>query len=183
MVSDFRKKKLMYAFSSFFDENNSGTIDKKDFQLAAEQIAKMRGWASGSAQQKELESSLMKIWDSLQSHADKDKDGQISADEWLSMWEDYAKNPSAPLEWQKLYCKLIFDLQDASNDGSIDATEFSTVCESFGIKKDEAVTSFAKMAKGKSNISWAEFQQLWQEYFVSEDPSAPGNHIFGKSTF
>lgn len=183
MVSDFRKKKLMHLFNQFFDRNKSGSIDKKDFELAAENISKLRGWKQGDAKYKQTLEDLLRIWDGLQSVADKDKDGQVTADEWVSMWEDYAKNPAAAQDWQNQYCKFTYQLEDASGDGTIDSEEFSAVFESFGLDKSEAVTAFQKMSGGKSEVSWAQFQELWKEYFATEDPKAPGNFIFGKSSF
>ncbi|XP_022116055.1 sarcoplasmic calcium-binding proteins I, III, and IV [Pieris rapae] len=183
MVSDFRKKKLLHVFTSFFDRNGSGSIDKKDFELAVENISKLRGWAPGDAKYKETQSSLMKIWDALQGRADSDKDGEISVDEWVSMWDEYAKNPSGSFEWQNLYCKFIFNLEDASGDGAIDGEEFSSVYASFGLSKDDALAAFRKMSQGKANVSWSEFQDLWKAYFTSEDPNAAGNFIFGKTSF
>lgn len=182
MVSDFRKKKLLHVFNSFFDTNGSGTIDKKDFDLAIERISKLRGWTASDAQYKVLEETLNIVWNGLQG-ADSDKDGSVSQDEWISMWDDYAKNPSAASDWQNLYCKFIFQLEDASHDGSIDSEEFSSVYASFGLNKAEATTAFQKMSKGKASVSWDEFQQLWKEYFTTEDASAAGNYIFGKISY
>ncbi|XP_046969671.1 calexcitin-2-like [Vanessa cardui] len=183
MVSDFRKKKLLHVFNSFFDRNASGSIDKKDFDLAIENITKLRGWPAGDAKYKEVQTALLKIWEGLQGRADADNDGQVSTDEWISMWDEYAKNPASPLEWQNLYCKFIFQLEDASGDGAIDGEEFSSVYASFGLNKDDALAAFRSMSKGKANVSWTEFQDLWKEYFTTEDPNAPGNFIFGKSSF
>ncbi|GBP08979.1 Calexcitin-2 [Eumeta japonica] len=183
MVSDFRKKKLLHVFNVFFDINRSGTIDQKDFEDAASKIAQLRGWKAGDPKYKEAHDTLMKIWVGLQGKADKDQDNQVSADEWISMWDEYAKNPSSPLDWQTLYCKFIFELEDASSDGSIDSDEFSTVYASFGLDQQESKTAFQKMSKGNSNVSWAQFQELWREYFTSEDTNAPGNFIFGKTQY
>ncbi|CAG4942933.1 unnamed protein product [Parnassius apollo] len=183
MVSDFRKKKLLHLFNQFFDTNSSGSVDKKDFELAAQKISQLRGWKEGDAKYKETLDSLLKIWDGLQSVADSDKNGEVTADEWVSMWEAYAKNPSSAQDWQNQYCKFTFNLEDATGDGSIDSEEFSSVYASFGLSKDDAVLAFQKLARGKSSITWPEFQELWKEYFVTEDPNAPGNFIFGKSSF
>ncbi|CAH1639371.1 unnamed protein product [Spodoptera littoralis] len=179
MVSDFRKKKLLHVFNAFFDTNRSGGVDKKDFELAIKKITELRGYKPGDAKYKQVEDTLLKIWDGLQSRADANNDGEISQDEWIEMWDQYAKNPSAAAEWQNLYCKFIFELEDASNDGAIDVEEFSSVYVSFGLDKEESVEAFHKMAKGKQTVSFAEFQHLWKEYFVTEDQDAPGNFIFG----
>ncbi|KOB73973.1 Juvenile hormone diol kinase [Operophtera brumata] len=121
-LSEFRRKKLLYVFNVFFDVNQSGTIERKDFELAIE----------------------------------------VSVEEWNSMWNDYAQNPSAALKWQQQYCHFMFQLEDASADGSIDCDEFTT---------------------GKSSVGWEEFQELWKEYFSTEDPTAAGNFIFGRTSF
>ncbi|KAM3956982.1 calexcitin-2-like [Aphomia sociella] len=183
MVSDFRKKKLLHVFTVFFDTNKSGNIDKKDFDLAIENITKLRGWSAGDAKYNEVKNTLLKVWSGLQGHADSNKDGEVSFEEWVSIWDDYAKNPAAAPEWQKDYSKFIFQLEDSSNDGSIDSEEFSSVYAAFGLNKEEASAAFTKMSQGKSNVSWDDFQGLWKEYFTSENVNAPGNFIFGKTGF
>lgn len=171
MVSDFRKNKLLYVFKSFFDINGSGKIDKTDFNQLLERVSKVSGWKAGD------EDILNNIWKGLQS-ADVDKDGEVSQDEWISLWES-----GSNAEWQNLYCKFIFQLEDSSNDGSIDSEEFSSVYAAFGLSKTEASAAFQKMSKGKASVSWTEFQDLWKEYFTTEDVNAPGNFIFGKSSW
>lgn len=183
MVSDFRKKKLIHVFSSFFDVNHSGSIDKADFDAAVEKAAKIRGWSANDAQFKAAKETLTKIWDALQKRADTDGDGQVSAEEWIQMCDEYATKPAGDADWQALYAKFIFNLQDASSDGSIDVDEFAKVLSAFGIAEAECRSSFQKMSKGKSNVSWEDFQALWKEYFSSDDPSSAGNFIFGKSSF
>lgn len=179
MVSDFRKKKLVHVFTTFFDTNKSGTIDKKDFDIAVETISKLPGWKAGEPAYKMLVETLQKVWEGLQG-ADSDKDGEVSVEEWISAWDNFAKSPA---EWQNLYAKFIFQLEDSSNDGSIDSEEFSSVYASFGLDKSEAVAAFQKLSGGKTSVSWDEFQGLFKEYFSSEDVNAPGNFIFGKSSF
>lgn len=41
----------------------------------------------------------------------------------------------------------MFDLEDASNDGTIDAQEFALVCSSYGLDANECEQAFAKMSK------------------------------------
>lgn len=42
---------------------------------------------------------------------------------------------------------FMFDLEDASNDGAIDAAEFAIVCSSYGLDKTECEEAFAKMSQ------------------------------------
>lgn len=182
-MSEFRKMKYLYLFHAFFDTNSSGSIDKEDFKVATQNIAKLRGWTPDDAKYKETEKVLKDIWEALEKVADSNKDGQISIVEWLAMWEEYSKNPEAPFEWQDLYCKFIFQLEDASGDGVIDSEEFSTVHECFGLLKEDSEAAFKFMTKGKKSITWEEFQVLCKEYFTSENPMDAGNFIFGAATY
>lgn len=45
------------------------------------------------------------------------------------------------------YMNFMFDLEDASNDGTIDAREFAEVCSCYGTDKKECEQAFAKMSK------------------------------------
>ncbi|XP_063230732.1 calexcitin-1 [Bacillus rossius redtenbacheri] len=183
-ISEFRKKKLLFVFKVFFDVNQSGTIDQKDFELAVDNICRMRGWAQGDANYQKTRNTLLKIWDGLKTCADSDKDGQISHDEWCTMWDDYSKKPDSALEWQQVYMNFMFDLEDASGDGSIDEDEFTLVCSSYGLSKDECGKAFKKFSSnGSVEVTRKVFADLWREYFSTDNPNAPGNFIFGKVNF
>lgn len=182
-ISEFRKKKLLYVFNVFFDVNQSGEIDRKDFEMAVEKICELRGWPVGNSRNTETHESMFKIWEGLRAKADKDNDGQVSVEEWCKMWDEYARDPDSVLDWQLRYMNFMFDLEDASNDGSIDAEEFSIVCSSYGLDQQECREAFGKMAQGTEEVDRDQFAKLWREYFSSDDPASPGNFIFGKTSF
>lgn len=62
------------------------------------------------------------------------------------MWDDYSKSPENALEWQNQYQRFMFDLEDASGDGSIDIDEFTSVCSCYGLKPQECREAFQKMS-------------------------------------
>lgn len=142
-----------------------------------------RGWPSGTSQYKKTYDSLIQIWDGLRQRADSNKDGQVSVEEWSSMWEEYSKDPEKALEWQNKYMEFMFELEDASGDGTIDVGEFSSVCSCYGLGIEECREAFEKMSRGGKEVNFQQFQELWRQFFVSEDPSEPGNFIFGKTKF
>lgn len=56
---------------------------------------------------------------------------------------------------------FMFDLEDASTDGSIDAQEFTIVCSSYGLDAKECEEAFAKMSKVCTyNIDSTEIDKL-----------------------
>lgn len=181
-LSEFRKKKLLYVFNTFFDFNQSGAIDRKDLDLAIQRINENRGWSADNPKAQSIRDTLLKMWDNLRQGADTDQDGQVSREEWFQLWEEYAKNPSNPSEWQEAYMSVTFQLFDASGDKSIDENEFCNVCRYHGIAEAEAREAFKKLGVGQE-ITWDKFTNLWKQYFSSDEPTAAGNFIFGKTSF
>ncbi|XP_069674945.1 calexcitin-2 isoform X2 [Periplaneta americana] len=180
-MSDFRRKKLLHVFNVFFDVNHSGTIEKKDFELAVERICKARGWKESDPKHTETKDILFKVWDGLRQKADANQDGQVSHEEWVTMWDDYAKNPDQALGWQNQYMNFMFELEDSSGDGTIDEEEFKSLCVSYGLSPDESTEAFGKFTSNNTvEITREVFADLWKQFFASEDPNAPGNYIFGK---
>lgn len=96
------KKRIHLSFTLSLDINNSGEIDKKDFEIAIQvglgdiynvfkvkltfllpdchlqKICDLRGWPAGSEKNTETHEVMLKIWEGLRSKADKDNDGQVS---------------------------------------------------------------------------------------------------------
>ncbi|KAI4494290.1 hypothetical protein M0802_009159 [Mischocyttarus mexicanus] len=138
------------------DVNQSGAIDKKDFDLAVQRICNSRHWSADNPKSTQTKDTLLKIWESLQQRADSDQDGQIKI-----------KNKKK---------------QETESDGSIDENEFSNVCHSHGVQEAEARDAFKKMGVG-NEVTRDKFYELWKQYFTSDDPNAPGNFIFGKTSF
>lgn len=67
-----------FLFLFCTDVNQSGEIDKKDFELAIEKVCALRGWPAGHPKNVETYDTMIKIWEGLRSKADKDNDGQVS---------------------------------------------------------------------------------------------------------
>jgi juvenile hormone diol kinase len=179
MVSELRKNKLNYVFDTFFDVNKDGSIERNDFELAIENIAKIRGYKQGDANYKDVSDRFLNIWEKLRQFADTNKDNVVTRDEWLNLW-------AQPLneEWKQLYMAFMFRLQDTSGDGSIDEGEFTNVCQTFGISADESKKAFAKISgDGKVDVDIKVYETLWKDYFTSDDAASAGNSIFGKVAF
>lgn len=54
------------------------------------------------------------------------------------------------------YMNFMFDLEDASTDGTIDAGEFAEVCSCYGTAKAECEQAFAKMSKVRTSSSFTQ---------------------------
>ncbi|KOX77232.1 Calexcitin-2 [Melipona quadrifasciata] len=198
-LSEFRKKKLLYVFNTFFESKPSVTIkysvwiaeyrNSRKFEQwtrsdnqSSTRINENRGWSADNPKAQSIRDTLLKMWDNLRQGADTDQDGQVSRDEWFELWEEYAKNPSNASEWQQDYMSVTFQLFDASGDKSIDENEYCNVCRYHGVAEAEAREAFKKLGVGQE-ITWDKFTNLWKQYFSSDEPTAAGNFIFGKTSF
>ncbi|CAF4877670.1 unnamed protein product [Pieris macdunnoughi] len=180
MVSDVRRKKLLFAFKKFFDADESGAVTKEDFEKTLEKLVRLQGWKETDVIFSVAKEIMNQIWDGFKA-ADVDSDGQVSTDEWIKMW-DLQDKDTLP-EWNNLFCKVCFHIQDKTGDGAIDEEEFVKVHEIFGGPKEDAVDAFKKMAGDKSSLNFDEFSKLFKEFFLSDDADAPGNYIFGTIKF
>jgi len=179
-LSDFRLKKLTYVFERFFDTNASGTIEKNDFSLAVEQLCKIRGWNKDAPEFPKVQKSFLTMWEVLRKRAYKEDDEEISPEEFVQLW----RNPGKIDDWEKVYMDLMFDLQDTSGDGVIDEEEFASVCDSMGVNPAESRQAFNTFSRrGHVPVDKKYYQELWMQYFQSDDPSSLGNFLFGKVNF
>ncbi|ESO89769.1 hypothetical protein LOTGIDRAFT_204304 [Lottia gigantea] len=183
-LTDFQKRKVMAVFTTLYDTNKDGVIEKCDFEEAAQKICSLHHWKQGGDRYKSAEKTLASIWDGLRKFADKDQDQKITKEEWLVMWEDCLKNISSGKgfpDWQKHYMEFMFLANDTSGDGFIDKEEYVTIYKVFGMPEENSSAAFDQLAKGtEGKISWEEFESLWTEYFTSDNPSARGNFLFGQ---
>ncbi|CAG4982077.1 unnamed protein product [Colias eurytheme] len=180
MMSEFRKKKLTWIFKTFYDADESGFVEKKDFEESMNKLAKLQGWKESDVVYSIAKDVSAQIWEGLQKMSDVDNDGKVTLDEWMTMWD--IQGSELP-EWNKLYCKITFHIQDATGDGAVDEDEFVRVHVGFGVPKEVAAESFKKLSQGKPSLSWEEFEKLFTEFFLSDDENAPGNYIFGSNKF
>jgi len=177
-MSDFRRKKLLYVFSNFFDVDNSGGIDDKEFTAAAERLCRVHGWSLQEGKGASVLKTLLDIWGALR-QGDTDGDNQVDKEEWCTLWQNGCTAP-----WQLKYKDLIFDLHDTSGDGSIGEDEFIAVNAMADVTADDCKQAFKKLTNnGSVDLTRDAYTKLFQEYFASDDVNAAGNFIFGRSKF
>ncbi|KAK4008663.1 calexcitin-2 [Daphnia magna] len=182
-MSDFRRNKLIYVFKAFFDVDNSGAIDQQDFCLAAERICRVHGWTVNEGKGAEVLQRLLDVWEALK-RADSNSDGSVDQNEWCTMWETYAKGGNDSQEWQDKYRDFYFSIMDTSGEGTIELDEFAAVNKRDDVSDKDCSEAFKLLSKNNSSIvNSSTFAQLWKEFFTSDDPSAPGNFIYGKLKF
>ncbi|CAK1555482.1 unnamed protein product [Leptosia nina] len=173
MVSEFRKKKILYLFKIMCNAESNSTAEKKDYDASVAYILNILRKEKNSKFLKDIEEGAAMVWEGLSSGRDK-----INAEEWINVWDT---GKSELLEWQKMHCKVNFLMQDLAGDGVVDEEEFVRFHVALGMSAEVTKGAFQKMSQGKPKVTWEDFERLYKEYLQSEDKIAPGNYVFGST--
>jgi Ca2+-binding EF-hand superfamily protein len=85
-LSPFQVAKLQHEFSTFYDMNGDGKLQWKDFEMARDYICEKSGWKPKSAKWNACRQLFADLWRNLLDTADKNIDGEVTAEEWLQLW-------------------------------------------------------------------------------------------------
>jgi Ca2+-binding EF-hand superfamily protein len=181
-LNDFQKKKYLHVFKTFYDLDGNGVIEWGDFELDLAKLSTLLKWEENSDAKKKAETALRAIWDDLRKFADKNKDGEISKEEWLNMWSQClkAKDAGNLPSWITHYMEFMFSINDGNGDNVIDCDEYTALFTNYGLTPEECKQCFDKITDGgKIALTVQEYNKLWSEFFLSTDEAARGNSIFG----
>ena len=169
------------AYNKFFDTNESGEMDWGDSYLITRKVREIYG--ADSTQMSLAKKQLKLLWEELLKIADKNADRKISLNEWVNMFAGH--DPKHQEAWYLDYATFMFKLFDVSEDNYVDLAEYADGMLAYGHHEHEAHTAFhafARDSKGNplTQIDFATFRLLWNDYFYSNDKTKPGNHLFGE---
>merc|ERR1711934_1210753 len=100
-LSSFQVDKLNYFFTQFFDHNQDGVIDAKDFSGLNERLRKVAGWDLDDRTWEQALAPSKMVVDS------------VSLNSWLHMWARMCQGAAGiddfPI-WVQLIPRVIFDV-------------------------------------------------------------------------
>lgn len=175
MASELQQKKWANMFN-MFDVNGDGKIEQADFDQFHTRLYEMRGIGPGDAQYDELNGRFAEFSQALQQVAQSDS---ITIDEWLQFLSHVANSPNK-YQVVRPISEAIFGLWDLNGDGHVSLTEYRKLCTVMRLDAEYADQIFTKLDLNQDKqITVDELITLSDEFFVGDDPSAPGNLFFG----
>lgn len=179
MLTAFQKQKLPRLFA-VHDLNRDGVINRVDFEEYTRRIAGLRGWGPESIEYNELLARFFMFWHGLEDIAAGKGVYDVTITEWFEYWDRILNTPGvfdaviAPIG------RLIFTILDEDGDGSITADEYAAIYRFGGLDPAEAAAAFSQLDLDRDGqLSIEEIMAHADEFFRSNDPSAPGNALFG----
>lgn len=177
MLKPLQEKKLTKLFG-VFDANGDGRYQLADQQIIMNRLAAYGGWEEGSAERKALDAKMMALWNKSCDLARIDPEEGFSLETWLSAHLGIIQFGAEDFVYG--WVAAMFDLYDVDEDGVISEAEFAAFFDAHGIARELAAKSFARMDQnGDGGITRDEFVQLTREFLLSDDPTSPGNHLYG----
>lgn len=176
MLTDLQQRKLTRMFNAF-DADHSGYLELGDFEAQIANIARLRGLDAGSPEHGELQSVYHAAWDNISRLADSSGDGRVTLDEWLAYGSALVQSPERFDQDVGVIAKLNARLIDRDGDGVISFEEFSAMRGSLDV--DNAASFQRFDLDGDGSISSDELLELFRQFFLSDDPDAPGNFWYG----
>lgn len=178
-MNEVQKSKLTYFFS-VLDSNGNQILQPDDFTLVAEKISDRLGYDKESKSRLELRLKSSRLFVQILADLEKE-DVSITLDDWLGFFKFFeTKHPEYVKRYITRIVHYIFSLFDHNNDLQINRQEYKDMFRVYSLNPEFQDVGFDKLDEnGDQYISKQELIQGCYDFFLSPDPDAPGNWIFG----
>jgi Ca2+-binding EF-hand superfamily protein len=162
------------ALFRIFDSDSDGYWQRSDFERFVERMAHDQGSDTESQEVQALAGVYMQLWEAMRP-ADTDGDARVSLDEALAFQEQNFTS-----EGVVAFARAIFPVLDSDGDGTIGLDEYRSLLKTSSVDPAIADEVFPRLdGNGDGRITSSEFEQLYLEYFLSDDADAPGSSFWG----
>ena len=174
MASGFQRSKIAGVFEAM-DRDRRGALVEGDFVALAERWTTLRGLTPDSEQYARLRAIMLGWWSSLASAS---RDGaRVALDDVMAVVDQLP----GMLDAVSATADAMFEAIDANGDGRISRAEYRQLIEAWNGRVTDTDEVFALLdLDGDGHISQQEFRGLWTQFWVEDDPQAPGTWVFGR---
>lgn len=180
MLSRLQKRKAKYYFH-LIDEDGNGLIEASDFALRAHRLATEQE-VTGDEEREALRREVVAWWDHLCTIADFDGDARITLSEWTTYWrilqkavEDGERTAIATLDRA---ARGTLRAIDQDGQGRVSQEDYACWLTAWGVA--ESNEAFERLDRGKKGyLTVEDVVVAVREFYLSDDPMAPGNLLYG----
>lgn len=179
MLTDLQQKKLTRYFQ-VYDVDDDGRIARADFERVAENVRALYGAGETSSAHRLIRDGFLRGWEALRAAADVDDSGAVDLEEWLSYWDGVLADGERYQDEVISVTERLLRVFDTDEDGVLGADEFCNFYGIYGLKSAMARQVFLDLdLDGDGNVTRQELLDMAHEFYLSDDPDAPGNRLFG----
>jgi len=180
--------RVKFIVRYMYDIDGNGALDKSDFECLAVRNTVIEGKGNwDEAVFKKNQEVMANLWNEIAELADFNKDGEVSADEFMKAIEancerkSFAEFPPA----FKAFITGVFKAIDVDGDGSVGLTEFRVDCVNRMAYKDikDLDAAYEKLLndddKKAGGITLARYQELYAQFIGNPDETCNACYLFG----
>ncbi len=186
LLSDLQRRKILHKFE-LLDIDRNGLIEFQDFAHVIDGLGHERGWEPDDPRMQKLVATNLALWEAIERYCDTNRDGAITPEEWLDY---HAEALTKAQEFDQLipgfettiaaFTAFIHDLLDCDGDGLVSEEDYLQLSRAHGIDDVEACKTFDAIDKDRDGtLTLEEVSELVHQFYLSDDPEAPGNEFFG----
>lgn len=178
-MTEFHQSKLEYFFD-ILDENANNVLQPNDFIAVANKLSDKLNYGEKSRVRHKLTLQASKLFVQILTDLEKE-DENLSRKEWLSFFQFYGfENPTYIKAYIERIVNYIFSLFDRNFDKYINREEFTEMFRTYDLDREFETIAFDRLDQNKDDfISKEELVAGFCDFFLSSNPEAPGNWIFG----
>lgn len=176
MLSQFRRKKLAAGFDEL-DVDGDGRIGSDDIESLIKNHGRAYGFTEDTAEYEALAQRTREVWAQLKQF-DSDGDGEVSLEEYVAGFADFLGQREVFMNSMDVLVDAFFALADRDRDGRVDESELILHFRAWNHSEDQAREAFQRLDRNSNGaISKEEWMANLEEFYYSEDPTAPGNWL------
>jgi Ca2+-binding EF-hand superfamily protein len=178
MQTELQDKKFHLVFM-WFDRNADGYLTQDDMQNVSKMFTSMAD--ESDQKSKDLLNRAFMNWWKLMFDARTNKaSDKIGEEEFIRIMYAVVIAPGNFEIVIGYITEGLMGVLDSDKNGSLSLQEYSKMYGAIGLASTTAAEAFQKLdLNGDSEISLGEFCQALSEYYLSADPTAPGNWLLG----
>lgn len=179
MSKQLQERKIN-RFFDVLDPDGAGALTLPTMLGIGDRYARIRGYASTSAEAQRLHAALEQFWKTVISPMDADGDQRVTRQEHLQRMTAALADPQQAREFHATGDEF-FAFADVNGDGHLVKDEyvdlFAVGC---GLARRDAIQAFQRLdPQNRGYLDLDQWRKLIEEFFASTDPDAPGNWLYG----
>lgn len=184
MTGPLQRRKAVYYFS-LIDENDNKYIEANDFELRANRLAEARDVTNPEIQA-DLRRRVMSWWKHLCTVADIDDDERVTRKEWQTYWEalqagveEGGADRDRIIDGLEQAARATFRAMNVTGSDQITEAEYTDWLTAWGV--DATNGAFDTLDRDDTgSLSEHDVVEAVKEFYLTNDPDAPGNVLYGE---
>lgn len=179
MLTDLQRRKLTRMFQ-LLDGDRDGVLVKADYDRTSARVVDALGVAPASAEGRELVASYATEWGELQAEADRDAGGRVTLRGWLAYRDAQLSGPDAFEVMLDPYVEFVFSILDRDGDRRVSTDDVRRYLGFYRMPEAELDEAIARIdPDGRGSFTRDDVGRLVREFYLSDDPGAPGSWLLG----